>query len=82
MGVRVPGTAQWIAEENPQAFVTAVLDFGVVAGGGYQAAGLFDGNGRLLQVFPARPDLIGRRVGLRYKHLRPSTIPMTTAPIA
>jgi len=27
VGVRVPGTAHWIAEENPQAFVSAVLEF-------------------------------------------------------
>lgn len=26
-GVRIPGTAHWIAEENPQAFASAVLDF-------------------------------------------------------
>lgn len=26
-GFRVPGTAHWIAEENPQAFVSAVLEF-------------------------------------------------------
>ncbi len=26
-GLRVPGTAHWIAEENPQAFVSAVLEF-------------------------------------------------------
>lgn len=26
-GVRVPGTAHWIAEENPQAFASAMLEF-------------------------------------------------------
>jgi pimeloyl-ACP methyl ester carboxylesterase len=26
-GLRVPGTAHWIAEENPDAFVSAVLEF-------------------------------------------------------
>jgi pimeloyl-ACP methyl ester carboxylesterase len=26
-GCRVPGTGHWIAEENPQAFTTALLDF-------------------------------------------------------
>ena len=26
-GLRVPGTAHWIAEENPQAFISAVLEF-------------------------------------------------------
>jgi len=26
-GLRVPGTAHWIAEENPDAFVNAVLEF-------------------------------------------------------
>jgi pimeloyl-ACP methyl ester carboxylesterase len=26
-GLRVPGTAHWIAEENPHAFVSAVLEF-------------------------------------------------------
>ncbi len=66
-----------IAREQAQA--TAVLagphvtrrDFdGVVAGGGYQAAGLFDRHGRLLQIFPAKPDLIGQPIGARYDHLR------------
>jgi pimeloyl-ACP methyl ester carboxylesterase len=27
VGVRVPKTAHWIPEENPQAFVSAVLEF-------------------------------------------------------
>jgi hypothetical protein len=26
-GIRVPATAHWIAEENPDAFVAALLDF-------------------------------------------------------
>ena len=26
-GVRVPGTAHWVPEERPEAFVPAVLDF-------------------------------------------------------
>lgn len=26
-GVRVPGTAHWVPEENPQAFTRALLDF-------------------------------------------------------
>ena len=34
VGVRVPGTAHWIAEENPQAFVSAVLDFAQVGASG------------------------------------------------
>lgn len=32
--LRVPGTGHWVAEENPEAFVTAVLDFVQVAGTG------------------------------------------------
>ena len=43
---------------------------GVVAGGGYQAAVLTDARGRLLQIFPRRPSLIGRPIGMRYPHLR------------
>ncbi len=26
-GVRVPGTAHWVPEENPEAFVAALLEF-------------------------------------------------------
>jgi pimeloyl-ACP methyl ester carboxylesterase len=26
-GVRIPGTAHWVAEENPDAFVAALLGF-------------------------------------------------------
>jgi pimeloyl-ACP methyl ester carboxylesterase len=28
-GVRVPGTAHWVPEENPQAFASALLEFAV-----------------------------------------------------
>jgi diguanylate cyclase (GGDEF)-like protein/PAS domain S-box-containing protein len=43
---------------------------GVVAGGGYQEAVLTDARGRLLQVAPHKPSLLGKPVGLRYEHLR------------
>ena len=43
---------------------------GVVAGGGYQAAVLTDARGRLLQVAPRKPSLLGEPVGRRYEHLR------------
>ena len=42
----------------------------VVAGGGYQAAVLLDARGRLLQVAPEKPELLGTQVGSRYPHLR------------
>ena len=42
----------------------------LVAGGGYQAAVLLDARGRLLQIAPAKPALIGRPVGQKYAHLR------------
>jgi diguanylate cyclase (GGDEF)-like protein/PAS domain S-box-containing protein len=50
---------------------TSERDFkAVVTGGGYQAAVLLDSDGRLLQVAPAKPSLIGTRVAARYAHLR------------
>jgi diguanylate cyclase (GGDEF)-like protein/PAS domain S-box-containing protein len=42
----------------------------VVVGGGYQAAVLLDAQGRLLQIFPEKPSLLGTQVGSRYAHLR------------
>jgi len=42
----------------------------VVTGGGYQAAVLLDERGRLLQVAPAKPALIGKSIGQDYAHLR------------
>ena len=42
----------------------------VVVGGGYQAAVLLDARGRLLQIAPAKPELIGTQIGSRYPHLR------------
>ncbi|GIM66831.1 hypothetical protein Aau02nite_24650 [Amorphoplanes auranticolor] len=41
-----------------------------VAAFGYPAAVLLDGDGRLLQVVPANPDLIGQDLTPRYSHLR------------
>ncbi len=49
----------------------AAADFNaVVVGGGYQAAVLLDARGRLLQVSPAKPELLGAQVGNRDPHLR------------
>ena len=49
----------------------AEADFkAVVVGGGYQAAVLLDAQGRLLQVAPEKPALLGTQVGSRYPHLR------------
>ena len=49
----------------------AAADFNaVVVGGGYQAAVLLDARGRLLQVAPAKPELLGKQVGNLYPHLR------------
>ena len=42
----------------------------VVVGGGYQAAVLLDAQGRLLQIAPAKPALLGTQVGSKYPHLR------------
>ena len=53
---------------NPR---VAASDFkAVVVGGGYQAAVLLDSRGRLLQIAPAKPALIGTQVGSKYPHLR------------
>jgi diguanylate cyclase (GGDEF)-like protein/PAS domain S-box-containing protein len=46
-------------------------EFGsVVTAGGYQAAVLLDARGRLLQVAPAKPELLGTLIGPNYAHLR------------
>jgi diguanylate cyclase (GGDEF)-like protein len=37
---------------------------------GFQAAVLIDGNGRLLQIAPNKPELLGTDVAARYDHLR------------
>ena len=37
---------------------------------GFEAAVLLDADGRAMQVFPARPDLIGVDLADRYRHLR------------
>lgn len=42
----------------------------VVRSFGFEAAVLLDGIGTALQVFPSRPDLIGRDLASRYLHLR------------
>lgn len=42
----------------------------VVAAFGFEAAVLLDGEGRLLQVWPRRPDLLGRDLSSQYAHLR------------
>jgi diguanylate cyclase (GGDEF)-like protein/PAS domain S-box-containing protein len=42
----------------------------VVVGGGYQAAVLLDAQGRLLQIAPEKPSLLGTQIGSRYAHLR------------
>ncbi|HYI99990.1 MAG TPA: sensor domain-containing diguanylate cyclase [Thermoleophilaceae bacterium] len=41
-----------------------------VADGGYEAAVLLDGRGRLLRVAPAKPELLGSDMTGRYEHLR------------
>jgi diguanylate cyclase (GGDEF)-like protein/PAS domain S-box-containing protein len=43
---------------------------GVVAGGGYHAAVLTDARGRVLQIAPRKPSLLGDPLGSRYEHLR------------
>jgi hypothetical protein len=43
---------------------------GVVAGGGYHAAVLTDARGRVLQVTPRKPSLLGEPLAARYEHLR------------
>jgi diguanylate cyclase (GGDEF)-like protein len=43
---------------------------GVVGAFGFEAAVLLDGDGRLLQVWPARPELIGRDMTSDSTHLR------------
>ncbi|MGZ8649288.1 MAG: PDC sensor domain-containing protein [Solirubrobacteraceae bacterium] len=49
----------------------AAADFkAVVVGGGYQAAVLLDAKGRLLQIAPAKPELLGTQIGNRYPYLR------------
>ncbi len=42
----------------------------VVAAFDFEAAVLLDQNGRLLQVWPARPDMLGRDMTVDYAHLR------------
>ena len=42
----------------------------VVTGGGYRAAVLTDARGRLLQIVPRKPSLIGEPVAFDYAHLR------------
>ncbi len=42
----------------------------LVVGGGYQAAVLLDAEGRLLQIAPEKPELLGTQIGSRYPHLR------------
>jgi diguanylate cyclase (GGDEF)-like protein len=48
----------------PQTFEQVVQSFG------FEAAVLLDGDGRLLQVFPHRPDLLGIDMTVEYPHLR------------
>ncbi|MDQ3425710.1 MAG: sensor histidine kinase [Actinomycetota bacterium] len=43
---------------------------GVVEALGFQAAVLLDRNGRLLQVWPPKPSILGTEIGSRYPHLR------------
>lgn len=42
----------------------------LVASFGFEAAVLLDSNGRLLQVWPAQPQLLGRDMTVDYQHLR------------
>jgi PAS domain S-box-containing protein len=51
-------------------YVKAVDFTRSVAGFGYPAAVLLDADGRLLQVIPENPDLLGERIADRYQHLR------------
>ena len=69
--------AEVLARERAQATTqltkphVAAADFNaVVVGGGYQAAVLLDARGRLLQIAPAKPELLGTQIGSRYPHLR------------
>ena len=69
--------AELLARERAQATAQlakpdiAASDFkAVVLGGGYQAAVLLDARGRLLQIAPEKPELLGTQVGARYAHLR------------
>jgi diguanylate cyclase (GGDEF)-like protein len=41
-----------------------------VADGGYEAAVLLDGRGRLVRVAPAKPELLGSDMTAKYEHLR------------
>jgi diguanylate cyclase (GGDEF)-like protein/PAS domain S-box-containing protein len=56
--------------ELTQSHVTRSDFQAVVAGGGYQAAVLLDAHGRLLQIAPPKPELIGTRVGGKDAHIR------------
>jgi len=51
-------------EVNERQFHDVVLALGA------QAAVLLDGDGRLLQVWPPKPAIIGSEIGSRYAHLR------------
>ena len=69
--------AEVLARERAQATTqlakprVAESDFkAVVVGGGYQAAVLLDAQGRLLQIAPEKPALLGTQIGSRYAHLR------------
>jgi diguanylate cyclase (GGDEF)-like protein len=52
------------ADIDPAAFEEVVRSFG------FGAAVLLDGTGHLLQVYPAKPELIGRDMTVQYAHLR------------
>jgi diguanylate cyclase (GGDEF)-like protein len=52
------------AEVAEDAFQRAVAD------GGYEAAVLLDARGRLLRVAPAKPELLGSDMTVKYEHLR------------
>lgn len=52
------------AEIEEEAFQRAVAD------GGYEAAVLLDGRGRLLRVAPRKPELLGSDMTVGYDHLR------------
>ncbi len=83
--IRAEGAARFIqiyasqvnAQERTQAVAQLAgrtvrrRDFdALVAGGGYQSAVLLDAAGRVLQVSPPQPELIGKLVARRYAHLR------------
>ena len=60
VGVRALGGA----DPSRAEFEAVVADFG------FEAAVLLDGEGRVLQVYPAKPEVIGTTISAKYEHLR------------